>query len=378
MNVLIAPDKFKGTLSSAEVCRIIQGTLADSFPSSSIRALPLADGGDGTADVLRHYIKGRPVRVKVHDPLMRLAEADYLLSGDGTVAYIEMAAASGLVLLAANERNPLLTSSYGTGELLLHACHLGARHIFLGIGGSATNDGGAGALAALGFRFLDKNKKAFVPAGGMLQQITDIDDKNILPELRSIKFTALCDVTNPFTGSEGATVVFAPQKGADENAVKQLEAGMRHFAAVLYRKTGKELTIPGTGAGGGIAGGLYAMLGAELKSGINVVMELSGFEKALKWADVVITGEGKLDNQTPKGKAVFGAAQMARKHGKKVVVVCGRNELSRFQLKEIGIESVFQLVDKASEAVALKNPAAVLREVVRSEIIPLLKNLRAD
>lgn len=375
MNILIAPDKFKGTLSSLEVCAIVEDELKKNFiPQHNIKSFPLADGGDGTADVLQYHLGGQKIELKAHDPLMRPVTASYLLTKDGNTAFIEMARVSGLVLLKPNEQNPLHTTTYGTGELIRDALTKGAKQIFLGIGGSATNDGGTGALAALGVRFLNKNGSAFIPTGGTLEQITDIDFPELYRELKDVAITALCDVSNPFTGKDSAARMFAPQKGADEAGVQQLEKGMEHLACLIKRITGVDLNqVPGSGAGGGIAGGLHALLGAKLKPGIQSVMALTRFEDALQWADLVITGEGKIDQQTLKGKLVMGVVKSAQNMGKLNVVVCGICELSSVERKRMGAQYLFELTQESSLSQSLANPALTLKKVVQNYLIKLIK-----
>lgn len=379
MNILIAPDKFKGTLSSSEVCAIVEDELRRNLlPQYNIKSFPLADGGDGTADVLQHHLNGNRIELTVSDPLMRPVKASYVLSGDDKTAFIEMAKASGLVLLKQKEQNPLHTTTFGTGELIRDALTKGARHIYLGIGGSATNDGGTGVLAALGVRFLNKDGSAFIPTGGTLEQIAEIDLSALPGKPRDVKTTAMCDVTNPFTGPQGAAQVFAPQKGADEAAVQQLETGMAHLAQIIKSKTGVDLSgVPGSGAGGGIAGGLYALLGAELKPGIQSIMELTRFDEALHWADVVITGEGKLDEQTLKGKVIMGVTQRAQQSGKKVIVVCGKNDLKEKKglYDNDTVLEVFDLISFCGKTVALTEAEIALSRMVRQKIVTFIKNL---
>lgn len=377
MNILIAPDKFKGTLSSLEVCAIVEDELRRNLlQRHNIKSFPLADGGDGTTDVLRYHLGGRVEELMVHDPLMRPVQSSYLITADGKTAFIEMARASGLVLLKPLEQNPLHTTTYGTGELIRDALTKGATHICLGIGGSATNDGGTGALAALGVRFLNKDGSAFIPTGGTLEQIAEIDLSALSGRLKDAKIIALCDVTNPFTGTQGAAQVYAPQKGADKETVQQLEKGMEHFARLTRGRTGLDLNqVPGSGAGGGIAGGLHAWLNAEIKSGVQSIMELTRFEDALQWADLVITGEGKVDEQTLSGKLVMGVVRKAQQFGKKLLIICGRNELEKPFENDKNVLSVFDLIKFSGGKKAVRKPKEELRKLIKERVVSYIERL---
>lgn len=368
MKILVSADKFKGTLSAQQACEAIaRGLRRDNRPME-IRLLPLADGGDGT---LECFLAGGGTRVEcpVHDPLMRPLMASYAILPDKITACIEMARASGLMLLGEKERNPMRTTTLGTGELIRHALDRGARNIILAIGGSATNDGGTGMMAALGVRFVDKAGSEVFPCGGALLHMADADERNLLPVLRETSFTALCDVTNPFYGEQGAAFVYAPQKGASREEVRMLDSGLRHLASWILRAKGIDLQqIPGAGAGGGLAGGAIAWLGAKLRPGIDVILEQVDFEKALQWADVVITGEGKVDRQSMSGKVVSGVIRCAHQAGKKVIVVCGQAEPG-FSWLKVPIHS---MVDFAGSARSLANPAETLEELIAGKVTSCL------
>jgi glycerate kinase len=378
MKILIAPDKFKGTLTATDICTIVAAELKENLPPGySIKSFPLADGGDGTADVLQHHLGGKSVELVVRDPLMQPMLSTYLIAKDGKTAFIEMARASGLVLLAPEKRNPLQTTTYGTGELIRDAMAKGVRRIYLGVGGSATNDGGAGALAALGVQFRDKSGKSFIPTGGTLSQIAEVDLSEVENEIQKLQISVLCDVTNPFTGKQGSAHVFAPQKGADEVMVGVLEEGMSNFGDLIRERTGIDLNkVSGAGAAGGLAGGLHAFLGAALRSGIRAIMELTRFEDTLRWADLVITGEGKLDEQSLKGKLVMGVLEQAQNLGKPVVIICGICGLGKRDLRKMGIQYVFELVQEASKDCSVAHPALTLKRVVRNRLINLIKDLQ--
>ena len=309
------------------------------IPDAEIIISETADGGEGTGGILTKSMGGEIVTVSVKDPLGRLINAQYSIistdisflktageaTGKATTAIIEMAQASGLTLLSKEERNPLLTSTYGTGEMILDAVSKGCRKFLIGIGGSATNDGGTGMLEALGFRFLDKNGKEIKGCcGGRLGEIADIDSKLVSQEILDSEFIVACDVTTPFCGKEGATKVFASQKGADEEAIETLEKGMQSFAQVINNKYGINLNdIPGTGAAGGLGGAFKAFLKAELKSGIDMILDAAGFDDIIEGATLVITGEGKIDFQSSSGKVIDGICRRCLTKNIPVLAIAG-------------------------------------------------------
>jgi glycerate 2-kinase len=361
VKILLAPDKFKGTLSAQEVCEALARGLSAN-PDLEIRQLPLADGGEGTQEFFLNHWNGRRIEVSVHDPLMRSLYAEYILSSDRKTAFVETASASGLMLLKPAERNPMHTTTFGTGELVRHALDQGVDEIFLGIGGSATNDAGLGMFCAMGARMLDKSGNEFIPRGETLGLIGKIDLSGLHARVAQVKFNALCDVENPFYGQNGAAFVYAPQKGATPEQVYTLDAGLMRVANIIQQQTGIELQkVSGAGAGGGIAGGMHALLGASLKRGIDVVFEIVKFKEAVQWADVVITGEGKVDEQTWQGKVVSGVMVVAKKFKKQVIIVCGQsNESSHNQIpiislsKEVGYEEAIKNPTRALVAIAGK------------------------
>ena len=370
MNILIAPDKFKGTLTATQVCDAVEAGLIKSGQNFNIRKFPLADGGDGTLDIFIHHQRGTLVEIEVHDPLMRKIKAAYALSHDRRIAFIEMAKASGLGLLTDEERNPLKTTTYGSGELIRDALARGVQEIFLGIGGSATNDGGLGAAEALGFRFYDLNDQPVVPCGESLIKISRIESHGVHPKLNQVKITAMCDVTNPFYGEQGAAFIYAPQKGSSPEDVRVLDKGLQQVSSVFKKQFGIDVQQKkGAGAGGGFAGGAMALLNAELLSGVNTVFAMTNFGDAIAWADVVITGEGKLDEQSFQGKVVDGVIKEASLHQKRVIVVCGINELTRQQLSTAGVERVYSLVEFSGKEAALQKSNYVLTELVSAEIL---------
>lgn len=342
--IIISPDSFKGSLTSAGVAEAIEDGIKKVFPDCKTVKTPIADGGEGTMETLVSAMGGEKVNVKVHDPLMRLIDVEYGLVNDGKTAIIEMAAASGITLLRKHEQNPSATTTFGTGELIKDALKRGCRSFLIGIGGSATNDAGTGMLRALGYRFFDKNGEETDGTGKSLSAICSIDQSEVLPELKDANFTIACDVNNPFSGPNGAAYVYAPQKGADERMTKELDEGMESFRQLIETEKKIDLnTIPGAGAAGGLGGGFVAFLNAQLKPGIAMVLEAINFDKHLKNADLVITGEGKLDRQTGMGKAASGVLDAANKRSVPVIAIGGSVEDIE-NLNKRGFLSLFSIV----------------------------------
>ncbi len=356
MNILIACDSFKDALPALEVCRTIARGMRQGWPDAQLTPFPLADGGEGTAQILTYHSGGEMVTKTVQGPLFQPVEAAYGLSGDGKTAFMEMAAAAGLQLLRQEERNPLKTTTYGLGELILDALSRGAAHILLGIGGSATNDAGLGMATALGYRFLDEQGEGVLPIGGNLSKIRHIDRSRARFQPGEIAVEVLCDVRNPLYGSQGAAQVYAPQKGADEEAVWQLDTGLQHFAGLLEESFGQDFAQqPGAGAAGGLGAGAMAFLGAALKPGIETVMAATCFEEQLRQAQLVITGEGKLDAQTLQGKLIQGIARQAGALGVPVIALCGTLLASPAEIGALGLQAAFSIQTRPaslSEALA--------------------------
>lgn len=335
MKFLLAPDKFRGSLTAYEVCQAMSDGIHEVIPEAEIVVLPMADGGEGTAEILTLNAGGKMHTAFVSDPLGRRIEAEYGLSADGQTAYIEMATASGLRLLHSDERNPLKTTTLGSGQLILEASEKGARHIILGIGGSATTDGGIGMAAALGWEFLDANGIALPPNGESLVKIQQIKPPQHLPE---ITVEVACDVTAPLFGPDGAAHVYAPQKGADAAMVAELELGLQHLAWVVKRDFDVDIAhVAGTGAAGGLGFGALFFLNAVLKEGVKIVMEQTHFESHLTDTDLVLTGEGKIDEQTLQGKLIAGIAGAAQKRDIPVAALCGALMVSPADLAHLGI-----------------------------------------
>ena len=355
-----------------EAARAMAQGIENADHDAEVRCLPMADGGEGTARALVDATGGSMRAVPVHDPLGRPVEGHFGLLADGTTAVVETAEASGLALLEAKERNPLIASSYGTGELMLAAVRSGAKRIIVGLGGSATNDAGAGLLQALGVRLLDKNGNDLAHGGAALANLTTIDISTMDPALKNVAITAACDVTNPLTGLTGASAVFGPQKGASKDDVATLDASLAHFAQVIDSQLGVAVNdVPGAGAAGGIGAALKGFLNAEFRPGIAIVIEQSGLDAAAQWADVVFTGEGSIDFQTKFGKTPAGVAETAKRHGKPVIAIAGHIGTGIDELHEVGIDAVFGIAPGAASlsellADAAANVTRTTEQVVRT------------
>ncbi|PVD45502.1 glycerate kinase [Serratia liquefaciens] len=345
--VVIAPDSFKESLSALEVAEAIERGFRQIFPQVHYVKLPMADGGEGTVDSMVAATGGEIVRVTVTGPLGQPVQAFYGLLGEGETAVIEMAAASGLHLAPKAQRDPRMTTSYGTGELILAALERGVKTIILGIGGSATNDGGAGMMQALGARLLDENRQALPPGGAALAQLAYIDLSGVDPRLQQVSITAACDVDNPLCGANGASAVFGPQKGATPEMVTQLDAALRHYGTLLEQATGREvINAPGAGAAGGMGAALLGMLNARLRPGIEIVIETLQLEEALRDADLVITGEGRLDSQSIHGKTPIGVARVAKRFGLPVIGIAGSLSKDYQVVHQHGIDAAFSVLDR--------------------------------
>ncbi|HFI5310170.1 glycerate kinase [Serratia liquefaciens] len=345
--VVIAPDSFKESLSALEVAEAIERGFRQIFPQVQYVKLPMADGGEGTVDSMVAATGGEIVTVAVTGPLGQPVQAFYGLLGEGETAVIEMAAASGLHLAPKAQRDPRMTTSYGTGELIKAALDRGVKTIILGIGGSATNDGGAGMMQALGARLLDDNRQALPPGGAALAQLAYIDLSGVDPRLQQVSITAACDVDNPLCGANGASAVFGPQKGATPEMVTQLDAALRHYGTLLEQATGREvINAPGAGAAGGMGAALLGMLNARLRPGIEIVIETLQLEEALRDADLVITGEGRLDSQSIHGKTPIGVARVAKRFGLPVIGIAGSLSKDYQVVHQHGIDAAFSVLDR--------------------------------
>lgn len=376
--VVIAIDSFKGCLGSLEAGRAVAAGVKRACPRCEVVVLPVADGGEGMLETLVGAGGGRLVRLSAHGPLMEERVACYGVSADGGTAFVEMASASGLPLVPEGRRNPMLTTTFGTGELLRDALRRGCRRILMGLGGSATNDAGMGMLQALGYRFLDAAGEDVGLGGQALARVERIDASGAMPELAQARFVAACDVQNPFYGPQGAAYVFAPQKGATPQMVEALDNGLRHFARVIHRATGTDVSaLPGAGAAGGMGGGVSAFLHAGLRRGIELVLESIGFARQVEGAGLVITGEGKADRQTLMGKVPAGVLAEAGRRGVPVVLLAGRVE-DEDALREAGFRHVLCINPPGTlEAVALSPGYACRRlgQTAESLMKQAMKNL---
>jgi glycerate kinase len=363
MKILIASDSFKGSLSSYDVGNALKKGIHSVNVSAEVEIAAVADGGEGSLEAINHSIYGTWVPQFVKDPFWRTITASYLRKYDS--AYIEMAAASGLHLVKEFQRNPEFCTSYGTGQQIKHAVKNGAKEVYLFVGGTATNDGGIGMAQTLGYKFLDEKGEEVFTIGEGLNQIRKIVPPN---EPLDFKLKIVCDVNNPMFGPNGAAYVFAAQKGADNEAIERLDAGLRNLAAIIQKDLGKDVSqISGGGAAGGVPAGMVAFFDAEILPGTETIMQIIGLEEKIVKADLIITGEGKLDSQTLSGKLIAGIAQAAQKYKKELRAVCGINELSEAETKAIGISKVYPLVsDSITKDMAMAEPAKYLEEIGQS------------
>ena len=345
MKIVIAPDSFKESLTALEVAEAIEAGLKKVLPDAEYVKVPMADGGEGTVQSLVDATEGRLISAEVCAPLGNKVKAEFGLSGDGRTAIIEMAAASGLHLVPPEARNPLRTTSYGTGELILAALAEGVEKIIVGIGGSATNDGGAGMLQALGALLLDANNQPIGAGGGCLQDLAAIDLGGLDKRLAGVEIVVACDVDNPMCGEKGASAVFGPQKGATPEMVQALDSGLQHFADIAARDLGLDIQSPaGAGAAGGMGGGVLLLPDARLQAGVKIVMEAVGLAEKVQDADLVITGEGRMDAQSVHGKTPIGVAHTAKAFGKPVIAIVGCLREDYEVVYAQGIDAVFPII----------------------------------
>lgn len=346
MKVVVAMDSFKGSISSIEGSEAISLGIKDVYQDAEIRTIPLADGGEGTVEAFIHATGGKRIEKEVRGPLNEKVKAMYGISGDGKTAIIEVAAACGLPLVPKEELNPLKATTYGVGELIHDAIERGCRDFIIGLGGSATNDAGVGMLQALGFRFLDEKKQEIGSGGGALRDIQHLITEQANPLLKECTFQVACDVNNYLYGKNGAAYVFGPQKGATEEEVKILDAGLQHFANKVREQLEIEIhAIEGAGAAGGLGAAFAGFLHAELKSGIELVLNFINMENYMKDTDLVITGEGMLDGQTSMGKAPIGVAKLAEKYDVPVIALAGAINHENFTLHDHGMTSCFSILN---------------------------------
>ena len=365
MRVVVAIDSFKGSLSSASAGNAVKEAVCRLDKDAEVIVKPLADGGEGTVDALASALDSEIVEIDVSDPLMRSVKAKYCILKSSNTAVIEMASASGITLVSAEERNPLETTTYGVGELIKDAINKGCRRFIVGIGGSATNDGGTGMLTALGVRFLDKNGQPISLGAKGLEELYRIDTENAISELRECTFIIACDVKNPLCGKNGCSAVFAPQKGATPDMIVKMDAWLEKYAEITKSVSDKaDRDFEGAGAAGGLGFAFLSYTNAALKSGIDIVLDEIKIEEEIKRADVVVTGEGRLDSQTVMGKAPIGVARLAKKYGKKVIAFCGCTTADAEICNEHGIDAYFPIlrsVTSLDEALDINNAYDNLR-----------------
>ena len=374
MKIVIAPDSYKESLSALDVACAIEDGFREIFPDAQYVKLPVADGGEGTVEAMVAATQGRVVDVEVTGPLGSPVRGFYGISGDNRCAFIEMAAASGLESVPVAQRNPLKTTSWGTGELIRHALECGVSRIIIGLGGSATNDGGAGMVQALGARLLTASGQPIAPGGAGLETLATIDISGLDSRLSRCQIDVACDVTNPLTGEEGASAVFGPQKGATPEMVAFLDRALAHYAACIQRDLGRDvLTLEGGGAAGGMGAALHAFCGAALRPGIEIVTDALHLDALVADASLVITGEGRIDSQTVHGKVPVGVARVAKRYNLPVIGIAGSLTADVGVVHQHGLDAVFSVIysictldealENAAENVRMtaRNVAAVLK-----------------
>lgn len=368
--IVLIPDSFKGTLSSKQICEIVSAEITQQFPNCEIVSIPVADGGEGSVDCFLSALDGEKITAIASGPHFEKMESYFGYLPESSTAVIEMASCAGLPLVE-NQKDPLGTTTYGVGELLLEAANHGATKIILGLGGSCTTDGGCGAAAACGVKFYDKTGNSFIPTGGTLSQIEHIDTSCLDPAIKTVDIVAMCDIENPMYGPEGAAYIFAPQKGATENEVRLLDEGLLHLANVIKQNLCADVAaIPGTGAAGAMGAGMVAFFGAQLQMGIETVLDTVHFSKITKDADLVITGEGKLDSQSLRGKVVIGVAKRAQDAGIPVIALVGGVESDISDAYKKGVTAIFPINRlpedfSISKEKSAENLAATAQDVLR-------------
>lgn len=340
MRILVALDAFKDGCTSLEACEAVREGIHKVKPSAIVEICPISDGGEGTVDILQYHLGGKMESVTVSNPLFKSISAHYLKL-DSRTAYIEMAQASGLELLSEIERNPLNTSTFGTGELILDAISKGCDRIIIAVGGSATNDLGMGLGSAMGYQYLDSSGNLLSPIGYNLNKVSKIDQSNIDSRIRYVAFSVITDVSSPLFGPEGAAFTFAKQKGANPASIIQLDKGLHHLSEVIKSDLGKDIAdVPGSGAAGGLGGGCVAFLDADIRSGFDAISQLIHLKEKINQADIVITGEGSIDHQTKHGKCISGICNLSKTSDKKVIVFCGKSSLNVDDALALGIDQV--------------------------------------
>ena len=371
---ILIPDSFKGTLSSQAICDIMAEKIREHYPNSDIYAIPVADGGEGSVNCFLTALGGMEITISVNGPYLKPCESFYGILADGKTAVIEMSAAAGLPMVE-NNKNPLLTSTYGVGELIMHAVNKGAKKIILGLGGSCTNDFGCGCACACGVKFFDNLGKEFIPTGGTLKDISKIDFSSMDSRLESVEITTMCDIDNPPYGERGAAYVFAPQKGADEQMVKDLDAGVKHVCSIVKEQLGIDVDhLKGGGAAGAMGAGMFAFFNSKLKMGIEVVLDTVKFDHIAKGAKAVFTGEGKLDSQSLGGKVVIGVSRRAKELGVPVIAIVGGADLDLEKAYEQGVLAVFTINRLPQDLSISKSQSDVNLAFTMDNILRMMKS----
>ena len=373
---IVISDSFKGTLSSLEICSIARESIPKFFPRCQVVAVPVADGGEGTVECFVQAIDAQPVLVPVTGPFGEPVSAAY--ARKGALAVMEMAAAAGLPMVG-ERKNPEATTTYGVGQLIAQAVEQGCTRVLLGLGGSATNDGGCGCAAALGVRFFDETAREFIPTGETLTKIHRIDASQAKGRLKNVKITVMCDVENPLCGPLGAARVFGPQKGADEAMTERLDRGLDHLSKVVERDLGRCVSkVPGAGAAGGMGAGCMAFLDAELKSGIECVLDTVGFDAMLKGTDLVITGEGRIDSQSVRGKVISGIARRTRPRNIPLLALVGGIAEDAGAGYDLGVTAMFSIDRSAQDFRAYADRSALYYQRTLEDILRLIKSITGE
>lgn len=365
---LLIPDSFKGTMSSMEICSLLEEKIQEYYPAAEIHSIPVADGGEGSVDCFLQALGGEKVIVTTNNPFFEPIDSYYGLVDNSRTAVIEMAASAGLPLIE-DRKDPLKASTFGVGELILHAARKGVSKIIMGLGGSCTNDGGCGAACAVGIRFLDEAGNSFIPTGGTLHRIQQLDLSQIEPMIEGIEFVTMCDIDNPMYGPTGAAAIFGPQKGATPEEIELLDAGVRHLSQIIKQTMGLDLAfVPGTGAAGAMGAGMAAFFHSRLQMGIQTILDTVQFEELASGADMIFTGEGKLDSQSLRGKVVIGVARRAKALGVPVTALVGDIGDDMEAAYDEGVSAIFSI-----NRVAVDFPVAKLRS--RQDLSLTIDNL---
>ena len=374
MKIVLAIDSFKESLTSFEAEQVVAEAIVQYFPKALVDCIPIADGGEGTLSVLLHTSDGNYRHLLAHNPCMEIIPTQYGISADKQTAYIEMAAISGLPLLKEEQKNPMKTTTFGTGELIKDALEKGCTHFIIGIGGSATNDAGIGMLQALGYRFYDKAGKELGTGGEIIGKTARIDSSNRHPLLANAHFTVACDVQIPFYGPQGAAHVFARQKGANDEMIQQLDEGMKTFAQVIQRHTGKDISqLPGSGAAGGLGGCLAAFMNADLKSGAELLLQATGFYECITDADLIITGEGKIDKQSLMGKITGKILEKGKQKGIPVIALTGLAE-DIVLLQKAGFAGIHPITEAGFQPLEEAMKPAIAKRNLKDTVSKIISN----